>query len=183
MESWDPRATGPWQVQGGALVGGRGEAPLAMPEIALIAIGRAGRGPEAELVARYAERLRPLLRVVELPDGRGAPAECRRREGEALLAALPEHALVVALDLGGKGLATEAFAAQLTRWLETGRKLAFLIGGAEGFDRAVIERADFVLSLGAMTWPHQLARVMLAEQIYRARAIATGHPYHRAGRP
>jgi 23S rRNA (pseudouridine1915-N3)-methyltransferase len=154
-----------------------------MSEIVLVAIGRAGRTPEAELVARYAERLRPKLRLVELPDGRGAPAECRRREGEALLAALPEHAFVVALDLGGKVLDTETFAARLGQWLETGRKLAFVIGGAEGFDRAVIDRADFVLSLGAMTWPHQLARAMLAEQIYRAQAIAAGHPYHRAGRP
>lgn len=154
-----------------------------MTEIALIAIGRAGRTPEAELVARYAERLRPKLRLVELPDGHGAPLECRRREGAALLAALPAHALAVALDLGGRALDTEAFAAQLTRWLEAGRPLAFLVGGAEGLDPAVLARADAVLSLGAMTWPHQLARVMLAEQLYRARSIALGHPYHRAGRP
>lgn len=154
-----------------------------MSDILLIAIGRAARTPEAELVARYAERLHPKLRVVELPDGHGAPAECRRREGAALLAALPAQAFAVALDLGGKALDTEAFAAHLTRWLEAGRPLAFLIGGAEGLDRAVLDRADFALSLGAMTWPHQLARAMLAEQLYRARAIASGHPYHRAGRP
>ena len=71
----------------------------------------------------------------------------------------------------------------LERWLATGRTLCFLIGGAEGLDAQVIARADYVLSLGRLTWPHFLARAMLAEQVFRARSIAAGHPYHRAGRP
>ena len=71
----------------------------------------------------------------------------------------------------------------LERWLTTGRPVCFLIGGAEGLDASVIARADYVLSLGHLTWPHYLARAMLTEQIYRARSIAAGHPYHRSGRP
>ena len=149
----------------------------------VIAIGRLRDGPEAELFNRYAERLRPRLDLTELPEGRGAPAEVKRREGEALLAALPQAAFVIALDLGGAEPDSVALAKSLDRWLEQGRPVCFLIGGAEGLDAPVIARADHVLSLGRMTWPHFLARAMLAEQIYRARSIAQGHPYHRSGRP
>lgn len=109
--------------------------------------------------------------------------ELRRREGAALLAALPPNALAVALDLGGEAPGSEAFAALLERWSGAGRPLAFLIGGAEGLDPEVTARADHRLSLGPMTWPHLLVRGMLAEQLYRASAIRAGHPYHRAWRP
>ena len=149
----------------------------------LVAIGRIGRGPEAELFARYAERIRPKPRVVELPDGRGGTAEIKRREADALLAAIPAAAFAVALDLGGAAPTSEALAALLDRWLETGKTICFVIGGAEGLDARVLARADATLSLGPLTWPHMLVRVMLAEQLYRARAISAGHPYHRAGRP
>jgi 23S rRNA (pseudouridine1915-N3)-methyltransferase len=80
-------------------------------------------------------------------------------------------------------LDSEAFAARLESWLTLSRPLCFLIGGAEGLDQPVIARADFALSLGRLTWPHLLARAMLAEQIWRARSIVAGHPYHRSGRP
>lgn len=149
----------------------------------LIAIGRLRDGPEAALFARYAARIRPRLDVTELAEARGSPAEIKRREGAALLAALPAGAWAVALDQAGTQHPSAAFATLLERWLAEQRPLCFLIGGAEGLDAAVIERADHLLSLGAMTWPHLLARVMLAEQIYRARAITAGHPYHRSGRP
>jgi 23S rRNA (pseudouridine1915-N3)-methyltransferase len=149
----------------------------------VLAIGRLRDGPEAALFGRYNARLRPKLTVAELPEARGAPAEVKRREGEALLAALPSNALAVALDLGGQAPDSERFAALLERWLSLGRPICFLIGGAEGLDGPVLTRADFTLSLGPMTWPHFLARAMLAEQIFRARSIASGHPYHRAGRP
>lgn len=134
-------------------------------------------------MARYAGRVRPALTVTEVAEGRGSAVELRRREAAALLAALPAQALAVALDLGGEAPDTAAFAARLGRWLESGRPVCFLIGGAEGLDRSVLDRADFVLSLGALTWPHMLARAMLAEQIFRARSLALGHPYHRAFRP
>lgn len=148
----------------------------------LIAVGRL-KGPEAELFARYAGRLRPPLAVTELPEAAGAAAEARRREGEAILAAAGAGAFLVALDLGGRALGTEAFAAQLGAWRDQGRTPVFVIGGAEGLAEAVRARAGFTLALGPMTWPHMLARVLLAEQIYRAQAIAAGHPYHRAWRP
>ncbi len=96
---------------------------------------------------------------------------------------MPANGLAVALDLGGTAPGSEALAAQLDRWLETARPVCFLIGGAEGLEARVLARAEATLSLGPQTWPHLLVRVMLAEQIYRARAISAGHPYHRSGRP
>lgn len=149
----------------------------------LIAIGRLRDGPEVALFERYAARFRPRLTLTELPEARGAPAEVKRREGAALLAAVPRAAFVVALDSGGAVLDSAALAARVEQWLAAGQTPCFLIGGAEGLDAAVLQRSDFTLSLGPMTWPHFLVRAMLAEQLYRARAIAAGHPYHRAGRP
>lgn len=149
----------------------------------LIAVGRLRAGPEAELFERYNSRLRPKLSVTEVADGHGAPAEIKRRESEALLAALPSDACAVALDLGAPPLSSEEFAHRLEAWLGGGQTVTFLIGGAEGLGRPVLDRANHALSLGLLTWPHMLVRVMLAEQIFRARAIASGHPYHRAGRP
>jgi 23S rRNA (pseudouridine1915-N3)-methyltransferase len=146
----------------------------------LIAVGRLRDGPEKALFDRYDVRLRPRLTVVEVAEARGTAAEVKRREGAALLAAVPKDAFVVALDLGGRVLDSEAFSLRLGAW---GRSVCFVIGGAEGLDAAVLDRAGFVLSLGAMTWPHFLVRAMLAEQVYRAQSIAAGHPYHRAGRP
>lgn len=118
-----------------------------------------------------------------MPEGRGSPAEIRRREGAALLAALPERAFAVALDLGGESPDSEGFARMVERWRGLGRRLAFVIGGAEGLDPSVLARADQRLSLGPMTWPHLLVRALLAEQMFRAQAIASGHPYHRGWRP
>ncbi|NHN87567.1 23S rRNA (pseudouridine(1915)-N(3))-methyltransferase RlmH [Acetobacter conturbans] len=149
----------------------------------LIAVGRMKDAHERALVERYVKRLSPALTITELPDGRGSAGEIKRREAEAMLAALPDRAFVVALDLDGKTPGSEAFSEQITGWLETGRELCFLIGGAEGLDGSVVARADALLSLGSFTWPHMLARIMLVEQLYRARAIASGHPYHRSGRP
>jgi len=151
--------------------------------VRLIAIGRLRPGPEAELFDRYNARLRPKLAVSEIAEGRGAPAEIRRREGEALLAALPASALAVALDLGPPAPGSDGLARLLERWLGQSRPLCFVIGGAEGLDAAVLARANHVLSLGPMTWPHLLVRALLAEQLFRAQSILSGHPYHRAARP
>jgi 23S rRNA (pseudouridine1915-N3)-methyltransferase len=149
----------------------------------LIAIGRLRSGPEAELFDRYNTRLRPRLTVIELPEERGTPPVIKRREAAALLSAVPRDAFVVSLDLGGQVMSSEAFASRLGQWSGLSRPVSFLIGGAEGLDASVIRRADQVLSLGAMTWPHFVVRALLAEQLYRAQAIQQGHPYHRAGRP
>ncbi|HLB97346.1 MAG TPA: 23S rRNA (pseudouridine(1915)-N(3))-methyltransferase RlmH [Acetobacteraceae bacterium] len=149
----------------------------------VIAIGRLKDGPEAALFTRYADRMRPKLALTELPEARGAPTEIKRRESAALLAALPSAAFGVILDQSGDAPDSARLAVLLERWLALGRPVCFLIGGAEGLDASVLARADATLSLGALTWPHFLARAMLAEQLYRARATAAGHPYHRAGRP
>ena len=98
-----------------------------------------------------------------------------------LLAAVPQGARLVALDERGKNLDSPAFAALMGRWQDDGLgDLAFAIGGPDGLSPAVLERADLTLSLGPMTWPHLLVRVLLVEQLYRAQSILDGHPYHRA---
>ena len=153
------------------------------PSMHVIAVGRLRNCPEAELFDRYNTRLRPRLTVVEVPESRGGSAVVKRQEAAALLSALPRDAFAVPLDLAGHALDSEALAAKLRQWAELARPICFLIGGAEGLDRPVISRADFVLSFGALTWPHFLVRAMLVEQLYRARSMARGHPYHRAGRP
>ena len=146
----------------------------------LLAVGRLRDGPELELYRRYAGRLRPALTLSEIAEARGGSAtELRRRDGEALLALLPAAAIAVPLDLGGTQPGSEAFAALLQRWLASGREPCFLIGGAEGLAADVLARGEMVLSLGALTWPHMLVRAMLAEQLFRAQAILSGHPYHR----
>jgi 23S rRNA (pseudouridine1915-N3)-methyltransferase len=150
----------------------------------LLAIGKVGAtSPEAELFARYAARIKPAFTLVELPPGQGSPAEIKRREADLLLAALSPQEFAVALDSGGTAPDSAELAKLLTKWAESGKKPAFIIGGAEGLDATIIARAGAKLSLGKLTWPHMLVRPMLAEQIYRAQMINAGHPYHRAGRP
>ncbi len=150
----------------------------------LLAIGKApAKAPEMELFARYAKRIRPALTLVEFTDGQGAPAEIKRREGEAILSALKPEEFLIALDIDGAAPDSPGLAKLLAGWLERSKKLAFVIGGAEGLDAPVLARAGAKLSLGTLTWPHMLVRPMLAEQIYRAQSILAGHPYHRAGRP
>lgn len=149
----------------------------------LVAVGKLKAGPERDLLTRYMGRLRPALTIIEVAQGKGSPQEQKRREADALLAACPANAFIIALDEGGKVIDSPTLAQHYQRWQETGRPLCFLIGGAEGLDRAVVQRADALLSLGKLTWPHMLVRVMLAEQLFRAQAILSGHPYHKAGRP
>ena len=149
----------------------------------LLAIGRQRQSAEGALFERYAARIRPKLLLQEFNDGTGSPVEIKRREAAVLLGAVGPQDFAVALDGGGAAPDSAALAGMLARWAETGKKICFVIGGAEGLDGSVIARADQVLSLGALTWPHLLVRPMLAEQIYRAQMINLGHPYHRAGRP
>jgi len=149
----------------------------------LLAIGRQRQTPEAALFERYATRIKPKFLLQEFNDGTGSPIEIKRREAAALLGAVTPQEFVIALDGGGTAPDSPGLAALLSKWAETGAKLCFIIGGAEGLDGSVIDRADAKLSLGALTWPHLLVRPMLAEQIYRAQMINIGHPYHRAGRP
>jgi 23S rRNA (pseudouridine1915-N3)-methyltransferase len=151
-------------------------------KLTVAAIGRAGRGPERDLYEHYASRIRWPLTLREREEKKKLPAaQLMEREGELLLAAIPDKAVIVALDRRGKVLDSEAFARRMGHWRdESVAEVAFLIGGADGHTETLLTRADLVLSFGAMTWPHQLARAMLAEQIYRAQQLLAGHPYHRA---
>lgn len=147
----------------------------------LIAVGRMKPGPERQLFDHYAARLSPAPVMREVEEKRNLPPEkLKAREAELLLGALPDGALVVAMDERGKRLGSMAFAKKLGGWRDEGvRDVAFVIGGADGLDGAILDRANLVLSLGEMTWPHMLVRGLLAEQLYRANAILSGHPYHR----
>jgi 23S rRNA (pseudouridine1915-N3)-methyltransferase len=144
-------------------------------------IGRAARGPERDLYEHYARRIRWPLALRELEEKRKLPSgELARREGELLLGAVPPKAVLVALDRRGTVVDSAGFAGRLGHWRDHSvADLAFLIGGADGHGETLLEKASLVLSFGAMTWPHLLARAMLAEQIYRAQQLLAGHPYHR----
>jgi 23S rRNA (pseudouridine1915-N3)-methyltransferase len=136
----------------------------------IIARGRIGRGPEAELVERYLARIAWPTKITELPDRGGK------------VPPLPPGGVTVMLDEKGKSLGSVAFAEQLGRWRDDGaREARFLIGAADGFDDRERTGADLLLNFGAMTWPHLLVRGMLAEQLWRAVSILSGHPYHREG--
>jgi 23S rRNA (pseudouridine1915-N3)-methyltransferase len=146
--------------------------------IVIAAIGRARGVLEHDLYESYLKRLPWRVTLKEIEIKKDLATDVRRlREAEALLAAVPDGAHIIALDERGKTEDSVAFA---RRWRDDGvRGIAFMIGGADGLDDKIRKRADFVLSFGAMTWPHMLVRTMLAEQLYRAHTILTGHPYHR----
>lgn len=150
-------------------------------EVQLIAVGRARRGPEQALFDHYAGRLRHPFKLTEVEEKRPLNGtELQEREAALLLAAVPEGAIVIALDERGKHLDSPAFAGKLAGWRDQGiRSTAILIGGADGLTDTVRTRADLVLCLGKMTWPHMLVRGLIAEQLYRAQQINAGHPYHR----
>jgi 23S rRNA (pseudouridine1915-N3)-methyltransferase len=146
----------------------------------IVAVGRLKSGPHLALQRLYAERLTCPLEIKEVEERRKLPVPARQAsEGELLLAALPDRAFVVALDERGKGLSSADFAKQIAKWQQTTPTVAFLIGGADGHGEAVRARADYLLALGAMTWPHLMVRAMLCEQLYRAQQILASHPYHR----
>ena len=136
----------------------------------LIARGKIGRSPEAELVERYLKRSAWPTKVTELPDSGG------------LLPAAPSASVTILLDERGPLLSSLDFARKLEGWRDGGKREArFLIGAADGHDEALRGSADLILSFGPATWPHLLARAMLAEQLFRATSILANHPYHREG--
>jgi 23S rRNA (pseudouridine1915-N3)-methyltransferase len=146
----------------------------------ILAVGRQKAGPLKDLERHYAGRITLPLTIREVEERRKlSPSEMKAREAELLLDAVPKGATIVALDRRGETLSSAGFARRLALWREAGSDLAFVIGGAEGLAETILERAQLTLSLGAMTWPHLLARSMLLEQIYRAQQILAGHPYHR----
>lgn len=158
--------------------------------LAIAAVGRLKAGPERDLARRYLERAAQIGRgigldppdTIELDESRARrPDDRKREEAAALEAAIDPRYAVVALDETGKALTSEAFSSFVGRRRDDGAwGVAFVIGGADGLDRGFAAKAEMKLAFGAMTWPHQIVRVLLAEQLYRAGAILAGHPYHRA---
>jgi 23S rRNA (pseudouridine1915-N3)-methyltransferase len=138
----------------------------------IIARGRIGRSSEADLVDRYLKRVTWPTRVSELPD-----------QGPVRLPApAGTPCKTILLDEKGEALSSMALARRLERWRDDGlRECRFLIGAADGFDDATRAGADLLIAFGPMTWPHMLARAMLAEQLWRATSILANHPYHREG--
>jgi len=153
----------------------------------LLAVGQGMPGWVQEGFAEYAKRLShwlPLELIEIAPGQRGKSRDAERarsEEGERMLAAIPRGSFVIALDVDGKGHSSEALAARLQHWRMQGQDLALLIGGPEGFDAAVRARADERWSLGPLTLPHPLVRIVVAEQLYRAASQLANHPYHRGG--
>ena len=151
--------------------------------IHIVAIGRARSGPEAALFKHYADRVTqwPITLVEQDLRRRAAPDRISAAEAALLQQSIPDGAYVVALDERGQQYTSRKFATLLRGQQDDGcRDVAFLIGGADGLAKSVCDGADNVLSLGQATWPHLLVRGLLAEQIYRAQQINSGHPYHRA---
>ena len=148
-------------------------------EIIVAAVGRMKAGPARDLWDDYAKRIGWNLTLREVEEKRPlAGTELKVREADLLRKALPERTYLVSLDASGRTIESPTFARQMNDWQERGT-ITFLVGGADGLDATLLSQSSYVLSLGAMTWPHMLARVMLIEQIYRAQCILTNHPYHR----
>jgi 23S rRNA (pseudouridine1915-N3)-methyltransferase len=153
----------------------------------ILAIGRLKSGPERELVERYRVRADALARslgfglvnITELPEAKARSAPERVAAEAVSLLARSEGAKLIVLDERAPSLTSNALADRLRSWREAGAGSSFIIGGPDGLDESVRRRADLLLSFGQLTLPHQMVRVLLAEQIYRALTIMAGHPYHR----
>jgi 23S rRNA (pseudouridine1915-N3)-methyltransferase len=158
--------------------------------LVVIAVGRLKQGPERELAERYRERFDDMgrklgfrgLEIHEIPESRARDAATRcTEEAAAISVQIPEKSVLVALDERGDSIDSAAFARHLGRWRDQSvANTFFLIGGADGLSPDLRRKAKLKLAFGAATWPHQMVRVMLLEQIYRAATILAGHPYHRA---
>ena len=158
--------------------------------LAVIAVGRLKGGPERDLAERYRGRVEALgrssgfapLEMIEIGESRARRDADRRAEEARAILERAHQTPLVAFDERGSALTSEAFAERLGGWRDRGTpSLGLAVGGADGLDPAVRERAALVLSFGAMTLPHQLVRVLVLEQLYRGLTILAGHPYHRAG--
>ncbi len=159
-------------------------------DITLLAVGRLKAGPERELCDRYLERARKsgsrmgfrAFSVSEIAESRAARGDDRiADEAERLTGLAGKGGKIICLDAGGELLTSEMLARTLSRNAEAGEpRVTFFVGGPDGLGEGILANADLVLSFGRVTWPHQIVRVLLAEQLYRAMTILSGHPYHRA---
>ena len=158
--------------------------------LVVVSIGRLKQGPERELAERYRERFDDIgrklgfrgLEIHEIPESRARdPATRMAEEAAAISAVIPEKSVLVALDERGENVDSPAFARHLGRWRDDQvANTIFTIGGADGLSPDLRRKANLRMAFGAATWPHQMVRVMLLEQVYRAATILAGHPYHRA---
>jgi 23S rRNA (pseudouridine1915-N3)-methyltransferase len=158
--------------------------------LVIVSIGRLKQGPERELAERYRERFDDIgrklgfrgLDIHEIPESRARDAATRMaEEAAAISSAIPDKSVLVALDERGDNLGSEGFARHLGRWRDEAiGNTIFAIGGADGLSPELRGKAKLRIAFGSATWPHQMVRVMLLEQIYRAATILAGHPYHRA---
>ena len=154
--------------------------------IYLIAVGTRMPAWVVDAYQEYAKRLprECALRLVEIPLSKRrkslSSSQAAEDEGQHLLASLPKDCTVIALDVRGNSWSTEELAVRLQDWLGSGRDVALLVGGPDGLSAVCLARADLKWSLSALTYPHSLVRVVLAEQLYRAWTITQNHPYHRA---
>lgn len=147
----------------------------------ILAVGRIKSGPQADLFDHYAKQIRPKIMLHELADAPTSlpPAARRMKEAEATLKHIPAGACMIALDARGKDVSSEQLAAMIGKQELAGKKqICWLIGGQDGLDDSLRNRADHLIAFGKMIWPHKLARIMLAEQLFRAQCIASNHPYH-----
>ena len=156
--------------------------------VTVIAVGRLKSGPERELLDRYLDRAARTGRqlglsfdIRELPESSARPSEPRKDEdAAAILGTVPAGAALVVLDERGKALDSRGVADRIAAWRDGGKRdVVIAIGGADGLGAEALAAADLRLAFGAMTWPHQLVRILLAEQLYRTVTILSGHPYHR----
>ena len=158
--------------------------------LVVIAIGRLKQGPERELAERYQKRFDDIGRklgfrgveIVEIPESRARDATTRiAEEAAAISAATPEKSVLVTLDERGENIDSAAFSRHLGRWRDQSVSSAiFVIGGADGLSPDLRRNGQLAMAFGAATWPHQMVRIMLLEQLYRAATMLAGHPYHRA---
>jgi 23S rRNA (pseudouridine1915-N3)-methyltransferase len=158
--------------------------------VAIIAVGRMKAGPERELIARYQKRFALSGKnlglsgsdIIEISESKASSSELRKsEEAKKIVDAIPDGAFVIALDEHGKNISSTTLSQKVLRIQEDGnRAIVFLIGGADGHGDLALKRANLTLSFGQLTWPHQIVRLLLVEQLYRITTIQSGHPYHRA---
>lgn len=149
-------------------------------KLVILAVGKGRNSPEHDLATSYIKRLPEGGEIREIDSKLLAGPKRQQDETRLLLRLVPDNAILVCLDPRGKDISSELLASKIGSWRDEGQQAVyFAIGGADGHDRDIHQRADLLMSFGSAIWPHMLFRAMLAEQLYRASAILSGHPYHR----
>ncbi len=159
--------------------------------VSIICVGRMKAGPERELLSRYIERAQKTgktlglskFNIIEIVEARLSSASARKKtEAKEISKNIPDKAIIIALDERGKSISSLKFANNIANWRDEGKSdICFIIGGADGLYENITSSANMMLAFSSLTWPHQLVRIMLSEQLYRTTTILSNHPYHREG--